>query len=85
VAPSRGLIVVCDAWVLAEADAKEIVLADGELAGFAFVARMKSRRWSRRYLRGGSRRAWTRRWRTRSQRWRTGVPAREGEARDRSE
>jgi hypothetical protein len=35
---SRGLIVVCDAGVLAEADAKEMVLADGELAGFAFVA-----------------------------------------------
>ena len=42
--PSRperpeGLIVVYDGGVLPAAEAKEIVLADGELAGFAFVAR----------------------------------------------
>jgi hypothetical protein len=42
--PSRperpeGLIVVYDGGVLSDADVKEIVLADGELAGFAFVAR----------------------------------------------
>jgi 8-oxo-dGTP diphosphatase len=42
--PSRperpeGLIVVYDGGVLSEAEVKEIVLADGELAGFAFVAR----------------------------------------------
>jgi 8-oxo-dGTP diphosphatase len=40
--PSRperpeGLIVVYDGGVLSEAEVKEIVLADGELAGFAFV------------------------------------------------
>jgi 8-oxo-dGTP diphosphatase len=42
--PSRperpeGLIVVYDGGVLSEAEVEEIVLADGELAGFAFVAR----------------------------------------------
>jgi ADP-ribose pyrophosphatase YjhB (NUDIX family) len=42
--PSRperpeGLIVVYDGGVLSDAEIKEIVLADGELAGFAFVAR----------------------------------------------
>jgi 8-oxo-dGTP diphosphatase len=42
--PSRpgrpeGLIVVYDGGVLPDAEIKEIVLADGELAGFAFVAR----------------------------------------------
>ncbi len=42
--PSRperpeGLIVVYDGEVLSEAEVKEIVLVDGELAGFAFVAR----------------------------------------------
>ena len=42
--PSRperpeGLIVVYDGGVLSDAEVKEIVLADGELAGFAFVAR----------------------------------------------
>jgi 8-oxo-dGTP diphosphatase len=41
--PSRrerpeGLIVVYNGGVLSEADVREIVLADGELAGFAFVA-----------------------------------------------
>jgi 8-oxo-dGTP pyrophosphatase MutT (NUDIX family) len=41
--PSRperpeGLIVVYDGGVLSDAEVKEIVLADGELAGFAFVA-----------------------------------------------
>lgn len=41
--PSRperpeGLIVVYDGGVLSSVEAKEIVLADGELAGFAFVA-----------------------------------------------
>jgi len=41
--PSRperpeGLIVVYDGGVLSATEAKEIVLADGELAGFAFVA-----------------------------------------------
>lgn len=41
--PSRperpeGLIVVYDGGVLSEEDVKKIVLADGELAGFAFVA-----------------------------------------------
>ena len=41
--PSRperpeGLIVVYDGGVLSEAEVREIVLADGELAGFAFVA-----------------------------------------------
>jgi 8-oxo-dGTP diphosphatase len=40
--PSRperpeGLIVVYDGGVLSDAEIKEIVLADGELAGFAFV------------------------------------------------
>src|SRR5580693_4378488 len=40
--PSRperpeGLIVVYDGGVLSDAEVKEIVLADGELAGFAFV------------------------------------------------
>jgi hypothetical protein len=43
-APSRperpeGLIVVYDGGVLSDAEAKGIVLADGELAGFAFIAR----------------------------------------------
>jgi hypothetical protein len=33
----EGLIVVDDGGVLSDADIKEIVLADGELAGFAFV------------------------------------------------
>ena len=42
--PSRpqrpeGLIVVYDGGVLSEAEVNEIVLTDGELAGFAFVAR----------------------------------------------
>src|SRR6266700_6482353 len=42
--PSRperpeGLIVVYDGGVLSAAEVSEIVLADGELAGFAFVAR----------------------------------------------
>jgi hypothetical protein len=42
--PSRperpeGLIVVYDGGVLSDSEIKEIVLADGELAGFAFVAR----------------------------------------------
>ena len=42
--PSRperpeGLIVIYDGGVLSDAEVKEIVLADGELAGFAFVAR----------------------------------------------
>ena len=42
--PSRpdrpeGLIVVYDGGVLSEAEIEEIVLADGELAEFAFVAR----------------------------------------------
>jgi 8-oxo-dGTP diphosphatase len=42
--PSRperpeGLIVVYDGGVLSEAEIREIVLADGELAEFAFVAR----------------------------------------------
>jgi 8-oxo-dGTP diphosphatase len=41
--PSRperpeGLIVVYDGGVLSAAEAKGIVLADGELAGFAFIA-----------------------------------------------
>ncbi len=41
--PSRperpeGLIVVYDGGVLSDTEIKEIVLADGELAGFAFVA-----------------------------------------------
>lgn len=40
--PSRperpeGLIVVYDGGVLSDAEVKEIVLADGELAGFAFI------------------------------------------------
>lgn len=33
----EGVIVVYDAGVLSEAETKEIVLADGELSGFAFV------------------------------------------------
>jgi 8-oxo-dGTP diphosphatase len=42
--PSRpgrpeGLIVVYDGGVLSDAEIREIVLADGELAGFAFVGR----------------------------------------------
>jgi ADP-ribose pyrophosphatase YjhB (NUDIX family) len=42
--PSRperpeGVIVVYDGGVLSEAETKEIVLADGELSGFAFVSR----------------------------------------------
>ena len=42
--PSRperpeGLIIVYDAGVLSDAEIKGIVLADGELAGFAFVPR----------------------------------------------
>jgi hypothetical protein len=36
---SGGLIVVYDGGVLSGEEVKEIVLADGELAGFAFVAR----------------------------------------------
>jgi hypothetical protein len=32
-----GVIIVYDGGVLAEAEAKEMVVADGELAGFAFV------------------------------------------------
>jgi 8-oxo-dGTP diphosphatase len=34
----EGLIVVYDGRVLSEAEVKEIVLADGELVGFAFTA-----------------------------------------------
>jgi hypothetical protein len=42
--PSRperpeGLIIVYDGGVLSDAEIRETVLADGELAGFAFVAR----------------------------------------------
>ena len=35
----QGLIVVYDGGAITEAEIKQIVLADGELAGFAFVAR----------------------------------------------
>jgi ADP-ribose pyrophosphatase YjhB (NUDIX family) len=34
----EGVIVVYDGGVLSEAEIKDIVLADGELGGFAFVA-----------------------------------------------
>jgi hypothetical protein len=37
--------VVYGGGVLSDADVKEIVLADGELAGFAFVARDEVRGW----------------------------------------
>ena len=48
--PSRpqrpeGLVVVYDGGVLSEAEIGEIVLADGELSEFAFVARDEARGW----------------------------------------
>ena len=48
--PSRperpeGLIGVYDGGVLSDTEIKQIVLADGELAGFAFVAGMRLPGW----------------------------------------